>query len=99
MKVSPQHAVAINKLMLTVIASMARGNTDETDFGMLRMYAGDVAHNAAALKKFNTSRDALKLHDDIMHQDTLPRERCYSVLRYIEQNALIPTNRYACVLP
>lgn len=95
-KVSKIHAVAINKLMLPLIASVGRFSEDERDLNMFKMYAGDVAHNIAALQVFNSTLDAAKLHDNIMYQDTAPREHFYNVLVYIEENGLIPANKCAC---
>lgn len=95
-KVTKTHAVAINKLMLPLIATVGQFCADEADFDMFKMYASDVAHNIAALQVFNDSLDAAKLHDTIMRQDTSPREHFYNVLVYIEDNALISKNKYAC---
>ena len=95
-KVSKSHAVAINKLMLPLIATVGTFSTDEDDLSMFKMYAGDVAHNARALEAFNETLDANELHERIMYQDTLPREHFYNVLKYIEDNALIPETHYVC---
>jgi len=95
-KVSKVHAVAINKIMLPLIASVGQFSADENDLSMFKMYAGDVAHNIAALQVFNDSLDAAKLHYNIMYQDTAPREHFYNVLVYIEENGLIPANKHAC---
>jgi hypothetical protein len=95
-KISKTHAVAINKLMIPLINSVAYIDNDENDLGMFKMYAGDIAYNAAALSQFNDTLDAAKLHDNIMRQDTSPREHFYTVLRYIEDNKLIPVQQYTC---
>ena len=95
-KVTETHAIAINKLMLPLIATVGQFSRDEDDLSMFKMYAGDVAHNIAALQVFNTSLDAAKLHDNIMRQDTSPREHFYNVLVYIEENGLISKNKYVC---
>lgn len=95
-KVSKTHAVAINKIMLPLIATVGRFSEDESDLSMFKMYAGDVAHNIAALQVFNDTLDAAKLHDNIMRQDTAPREHFYNVLVYIEDNALINARQFAC---
>jgi hypothetical protein len=95
-KVTKAHAVAINKLMLPLITTVAYINADETDINTLKMYADDIAHNIAALCVFNNTLDADKLHDNIMRQDTLPREHFVAVLRYIENNALITANKFVC---
>jgi hypothetical protein len=95
-KVSKIHAVSINKIMLPLIATVGQFSADENDLGMFKMYAGDVAHNIAALQVFNDTLDAAKLHDNIMYQDTAPREHFYNVLVYIEENGLIPANKHAC---
>lgn len=96
-KVSKSHAVAINKIMLPLVNTVsAYFNTNETDLSMFKMYVGDVAHNIAALDVFNRTLDAATLHDNIMRQDTSPREHFYNVLVYIEDNGLIPASKCAC---
>ena len=96
-RVSKTHAVAINKLMLPRINTVsAYFDANETDLSMFKMYVGDVAHNIAALQVFNDTLDAAQLHNSIMYQDTLPREHFYKVLRYIEDNALIPASAFTC---
>ena len=91
-----RHVVAINRLMLPLIATVGTFSDDEQDMSMFKMHVGDVAHNIAALDVFNHNMDAVALHDSIMMQDTLPREHFYAVLKYIEDNALIPERMYAC---
>ncbi len=96
-KVTKAHAVAINKLMLPRINSVsAHFNTDENDLSMFKMYVGDIVHNSNALQEFNKTLDAAVLHNTIMYQDTLPREHFYAVLKYIENNGLIPANKFTC---
>ena len=95
-KVSKAHAVAINKIMLPLIATVGQFSDNEDDLVMFKMYAGDVAHNIAALQVFNDTLDAAVLHNSIMYQDTLPREHFYAVLKYIEDNKLIAKNAFTC---
>lgn len=95
-KVTKQHAVSINKIMLRLIATVAHFSKDEDDLSMFKMYVGDVAHNVAALDVFNRTLDAAVLHNNIMRQDTSPREHFYKVLKYIENNALISANKFTC---
>lgn len=94
-KSSNTHAVAINKLMLPLISTLAHVD-DENDINMYKMYASDIALNVSALCVFNTTLDASVLHDSIMLQDTCPREHFYAVLKYIEDNKLINANMFAC---
>jgi hypothetical protein len=94
-KLSNTHAVAINELMLPLISTLAHIDSDN-DFNMYKMYADDIAHNIAALCVFNTTLDAEVLHDNIMRQDTCPREHFYAVLKYIEDNKLIPAKMFCC---
>ena len=94
-KLSNTHALAIHKLMLPLISTLAHID-DDNDINMYKMYADDIAHNIAALCVFNSTLDASVLHDNIMRQDTLPREHFYTVLKYIEDNALIPANAFCC---
>ena len=96
-KLSNTHAVAINKLMLPLISTLAYIDQNETDINTLKMYADDIAHNVSALCVFNSTLDAEVLHDNIMRQDTCPREHFIAVLRYIEDNALIPANMFCCI--
>ena len=97
-KVSKAHAVAINKLMIPLINTVA-GYIDPTDNDMdeFNMFVGDIAHNVASLDMFNKTLDAKTLHDNIMYQDTSPREHFFTVLKYIEENALIPANAFCCI--
>ena len=95
-KLSNTHAVAINKLMLPLISTLAHID-DENDLSMFKMYADDIAHNISALCVFNTTLDAETLHDSIMLQDTCPREHFYTVLKYIEDNELINANMFTCM--
>jgi hypothetical protein len=94
-KLSNTHALAINKLMLPLISTVAHID-DDNDINICKMYADDIAHNVSALCVFNTTLDASVLHDNIMRQDTCPREHFYTVLKYIEDNKLINTNMFAC---
>jgi hypothetical protein len=96
-KVTKQHALAINKLMLPLIATVAFYNEDEIDLSMFKMYAGDVEHNVSALCIFNNNLDAGQLHNSIMRQDTAPREHFYTVLKYIEDNELIARRQFTCM--
>jgi hypothetical protein len=96
-KVTKQHALAINKLMIPLINTVAYIDENETDINTLKMYADDIDHNARALCVFNNNLDAGVLHNNIMRQDTLPREHFIAVLRYIENNKLIPSNMFCCV--
>lgn len=95
-KVTKTHAVAINKLMIPLINTVAYFDKNENDLSMFKMYVGDIAHNVAALDVFNRTLDAAQLHDNIMRQDTAPREHFYNVLVYIEDNGLIPASAHCC---
>jgi hypothetical protein len=95
-KVTKTHAVAINKLMLPLISTLAHID-DENDLSMYKMYADDIAHNVSALCVFNSTLNAEVLHDNIMLQDTCPREHFYAVLKYIEDNALINSDMFTCM--
>jgi hypothetical protein len=95
-KVTKLQAVAINRIMLPLIATVAHFSDSEDDLNMFKMYVGDVAHNVAALQVFNDTLDAAVLHNSIMDQDTSPREHFYAVLKYIENNNLIRANAFVC---
>jgi hypothetical protein len=98
-KVTKTHQLAINKLMLPLICSVAHTDTvccEDADNGYYTMLLSDVIHNASALDVFNSSLCASTLHNSILMQDTSPREHFYTVLKYIEDNKLIPARQYAC---
>jgi len=97
-KVTKAHQLAINKLMLPLICTVAHPDyvCEDADNSYYKMLLSDVIHNASALDVFNSSLCASTLHDNIMHQDTLPREHFYTVLKYIENNKLIPARQYTC---
>ena len=97
-KVTKSHALAINKLMLPLICTVAHPTyvCEDADMGYYNMLVGDIAHNVSALSVFNSTLDAGVLHDNIMRQDTSPREHFIAVLRYIEDNALIPASAFCC---
>jgi len=95
-KLTKAHVLAINKLMLPLINTVAYITEDENDLGMFTMYASDIAHNVSALCVFNVTFDVEVLHDSIMRQDTIVREHFYTVLQYIEDNALINKRMFAC---
>lgn len=95
-KVTKTHALAINKLMIPLINTVAFFDKNENDLNYFNMCVGDIAHNTAALEVFNNTLCADTLHDNIMRQDTSPREHFYAVLKYIEDNALINKNSFAC---
>jgi len=69
----------------------------EPDGESMNMYARDVAYNANALSEFTFEEDYAQLHTAIIRQDTFVREYYYAVLVYIEQNALIPKHKFACI--
>ena len=97
-KTTKTHALAINKLMVPLICTVAHPDyvCEDADVAYYDMCVSDIAHNAAALSVFNTTLDAAQLHDNIMRQDTSPREHFYVVLKYIEDNALINKRSFAC---
>ena len=97
-KVTTQHQLAINKLMLPLICSVAHPDyvCEDADNSYYKMLLSDVIHNAAALDVFNNTLCTSTLHNSILMQDTSPREHFYTVLKYIEDNKLIPARQYAC---
>ena len=97
-KLTAKHKVAITNLMFATTASYIKCFcTDRTDTTNTSMYVGDVQHNINALAQFNADNNVQKLHDNIMYQDTLVREYYIKVLRYIEQNNLIPADNFCCI--
>jgi hypothetical protein len=95
-KLTKKHVLAINKLMIPLINTVAYITEDENDLGMFTMYASDIAYNVNALCAFNVAFDVEALHDNIMRQDTIVREHFYTVLQYIEDNHLINANAFCC---
>ena len=97
-KVTAVHFLKIQFLMLKTTEDYISTFVTKTDDSTsLSMYADDVAYNTNALVAFNNNKDAQQLHDSIMQQDTLVREYYISVLRYIESNKLINSNRFCCI--
>ena len=97
-KVTAVHFLKIQFLMLKTTEDYINTFVTSTDDSTsLSMYADDVAYNTNALVAFNKNKDAQQLHDSIMQQDTLVREYYISVLRYIETNKLINSNRFCCI--
>ena len=95
-KATKAHAVAINKIMIPLINTVALYDSNDNDLNTFKMCADDISHNIAALCVFNSTLDAKVLHNNIMLQDTLPREHFYAVLKYIEDNNLISANAFCC---
>lgn len=97
-KVTAVHFLQLQRLMLSTTESYINCFADEqSDSTSLSMYADDVAYNINALVQFNKNKDVQALHSSIMRQDTLVREYYISVLRYIEENSLINSNRFCCI--
>jgi len=97
-KVTAVHFLKIQFLMLKTTEDYINTFVTSTDDSTsLSMYADDVAYNTNALVAFNKNKDAQALHSSIMQQDTLVREYYISVLRYIEENSLINSNRFCCI--
>ena len=96
-KITAEHKQAITKQMFADIASYISGYcTDPDSEDETNMYCNDIAHNVAALLVFTKNNNVQKLHDNIMWQDTLVREHFIAVLRYIEDNELIPAENFCC---
>ena len=96
-KLTAVHFVQLQRLMLTTTEEYINTfATDTADSSSLPMYATDVQYNINALVQFTEDKNAQVLHDSIMHQDTLVREYYIEVLRYIENNNLIPAYNFCC---
>ena len=52
------------------------------------LHYDDIVHNYNALLQFTQDKDAVKLCDAIMRQDTAPREHFYKVIHYATDNYL-----------
>jgi hypothetical protein len=96
-KITAAQKLAITKQMFADIASyISIYCTDPIGAGDTNMYCNDIAHNVAALHIFAQNNNVQQLHDNIIEQDTLVREHFISVLRYIEDNKLIPAENFCC---
>lgn len=80
-----------------IAAYTANVFADELREEAVALYANDIARAAVALNAFIATRDAVALHNTIVRWDTDVREAFVSVLRYIEENAIVPETEY-CVL-
>lgn len=91
------HKQHIISLMLKTTQEYIAFCMYEPDGESMDMYANDVAYNTSALNDFVASEDYAALHTAIIRQDTFVREYYYTTLVYIEQNALIPAHKFACI--
>ena len=91
------HKQHIISLMLKTTQEYIAFCMYEPDAASMDMYARDVAYNTAALNEFTFEEDYAALHKAIIRQDTFVREYYYATLVYIEQNALIPAHKFACI--
>lgn len=97
-KLTAKHKVAITNKMFAETASYIKIYcADEADNTSTNMYCTDVTYNINALATFNKTNNVQELHDNIMQQDTLVREHYIKVLRYIENNNLIPADCFCCI--
>lgn len=99
-KLTTQHKLAIINLMFAETANFINRSCthfDNSDLVSVDTYCNDIAHNTQALNKFAAGGTVQELHDSIMWQDTLVREAYIEVLRYIEEENLIPAERHCCI--
>lgn len=80
-----------------IAAYTANVFADELSERAIVMYANDIARAAVTLNEFIATSDAVALHERIMRWDTDVREAFASVLRYIEEQQMVPETEY-CVL-
>ena len=78
-----------------IAAYTANVFADELREGAVAMFAKDIARAAYALNEFIETKDAVALHNTIMRWDTAVREEFTSVLRYIEQEQMVPETEFA----
>jgi len=102
-KLTPAHSLQINLLVLKTtqdyidFSTTQHGVNYPITLDSLQFHTQDVQHNINALVQFNTDSNVQNLHDSIMRQDTFVREYYIDVLRYIEDNNLIPSNMFCCI--
>jgi hypothetical protein len=97
-KLAQTHFVKLQFLMLKTTEDYI--NTfvrEEDELSSISMYAKDVQHNINALVQFTQDKNVQELHNSIMLQDTIVREYYIEVLRYIENNNLIPAYNFCCI--
>ena len=85
---SPELEVAVEAEMLKVIA-LFQHFADTLPKKFRSMYLEDVRYNTKALVKFKKDHDVVKLEDNIMYQDTSPREHMIKVLQLVESPAVL----------
>jgi len=93
-KLTVTHITNINHLMLNTISTYIKQYNIANTYDPLLIT--DTLHNTYALHKFNSTKNVLQLHNAIIAQDTLVREYFVNVLSYIENNNLIPANKFCC---
>ena len=93
-KLTVTHITNINHLMLNTISTYIKQYNTANTYDPLLIT--DTLHNTYALHKFNSTKNVLQLHNAIIAQDTLVREYFVNVLSYIENNNLIPANKFCC---
>lgn len=99
-KVTANHLAQINVITLQTIAEYANDwlrASDAYEVQSAGMHTDDIVYNTNALIQFNADKDVQELHNTIMSQDTIVRERFINTLRYIEENKLIPNYRFCCI--
>ena len=96
-KLTQAQFAEINVITLQTIAEFTTDWLTKWEDVKRSGYAPDVAKITLALADFNTTKNVQELHTSIMRNDTLVREAFIATLRYIEENALIPSSRYCCV--
>jgi hypothetical protein len=102
-KVTQAHVLAINMLVLKTTEDYINFSTTQHGVNFpvtadnLQYSTLDVQYNINALVEFNADKNAQKLHDSIMLQDTFVREYYIDTLQYIESNNLINAYKFCCV--
>ncbi len=66
----------------------------QSDTSSIALYMDDLLYMQTALNNFIQDKNAVKLQNAIMHQDTFVREYYINTLRYIEENNL--TDSFYC---
>jgi len=93
-KLTATHITKINTIMLDTISTYIKQYNIANTYDPLLIT--DTLHNTYALHKFNNTKNIQELHNAIIAQDTLVREYFVNVLRYIENNNLIPASKFCC---
>jgi hypothetical protein len=87
--IGPNTIRKINAKMHTIIAKYIQSYMvpppQDEGVGYFEMATNDVAHNIQALQRFNQTLDLDRLEQDLLRQDTLPRDHFARMFDLIDE--------------